>query len=124
MRNFVKAFALTALVACVSAHAARAEVVWDQNYVNQNSGTVVRGEHLNTNFEGNANLKAADIKKLQQALATRGFYKGRIDGLWGPVTTQAILDYQSVHEQPLTGTMTPGTLSDLGIKVNMTNYRQ
>lgn len=32
----------------------------------------------------------SEIKKTQQKLADRGFYKGKIDGIWGPVSQAAL----------------------------------
>lgn len=73
--------------------------------------------HQNLNFDGNATMGHNDVMKLQKALRARGYYHGKIDGLWGGQTTQAILDYQGANEQALTGTMTPATLTDLGVRV-------
>lgn len=35
-----------------------------------------------------------DVKKLQQALAVYGYYRGNIDGIYGPLTSEAIKNYQ------------------------------
>jgi hypothetical protein len=80
------------------------------------------GRHQNLNFDANATLTNSDVKALQRALKTRGYYHGKIDGLWGGQTTQALLDYQGANEQPLTGTVTPGTLQDLGVRIAPGKY--
>lgn len=101
---------------CILTVAARAEIVWDQPYSGQDY-------RQNLNFEGNDTLHPADVRKLQKSLAAKGFYKGRIDGLWGGRTTQALLDYQAVHQQALTGTVTIATLHELGIYPDQRLYR-
>jgi Putative peptidoglycan binding domain len=98
------------------------EIVWDQPQVQSAAPDAQYGLHENLNFEGNAKLKPKDVRKLQMSLREKGFYKGPIDGLWGGKTTQALLDYQGVNEQALTGTVTVGTLSDLGVNVRESDY--
>lgn len=93
-----------------------AEIVWDQP-------GATRHYSQNLNFEGNATLHPSDVRQLQRSLAAKGFYKSRIDGLWGGRTTQAILDYQAVHQQALTGTVTMATLAELGVYPDQRNYR-
>jgi peptidoglycan hydrolase-like protein with peptidoglycan-binding domain len=85
-------------------------------------GEMVNGLHKNFEFTGNARLNKTDTRKLQQALKDRGFYKSTVDGIWGGQTTQAILDYQAVNMQPLTGTVNAGTLTDLGVYIDSTYY--
>jgi peptidoglycan hydrolase-like protein with peptidoglycan-binding domain len=55
---------------------------------------------------------------LQQELAERGYYTGSIDGVWGPMTTTAIQQYQSSMGLPATGTLTTSMLNDLGVQVS------
>lgn len=88
----------------------------------QNYGDTVNGRHQNLDFDGGKALTKTDVKKLQRALSSRGFYKGSIDGLWGGQTTQAILDWQGATQQPLTGTVTLGTMRDLGVEVDAKKY--
>jgi hypothetical protein len=102
---------------CLASFSAQAEgIIWKQP-------STMNTYHENLNFEGNATLYPSDVRKLQRALADRGFYKGRIDGIWGGQTSQAILDYQAVHQQALTGTVTKGTLRDLGVFIDEDRYR-
>lgn len=113
---------LVALFCLISSASFAEEIIWSQP-----AQTPAYSEaptyHENLNFEGNAALRKSDTRKLQKALAAKGFYKGKIDGIWGAQTTQAILDYQAVNEQALTGTVTVGTLRDLGVYVNERNYK-
>lgn len=132
-----------ALVATLGlAQAAQAQIIWNDstaapvmerstqtpaNSFEQPGGSkgprASNGLHQNMDFDGGRLLQKSDVKKLQTALKSRGFYKGSIDGIWGGQTSQAILDYQSVNELPLTGTVNFGTLEDLGVNIDETKYR-
>jgi peptidoglycan hydrolase-like protein with peptidoglycan-binding domain len=114
MTSKLKIFcAATAL--CLATGAASAnDIIWQQ--------PTRTGYHRNYNFEGNSVLYKDDVMKLQRALARRGYYRGRIDGIWGGKTTQALLDYQSVNDMPMTGTVTTGTLHDLGVNIDERRY--
>lgn len=68
-------------------------------------------------------LSRRDVRKVQRSLAADGFYKGRIDGIWGEQTSQAILEYQSAHQQPRTGSMTVETLQEFGIRMDEEHHR-
>ncbi|MDP2205972.1 MAG: peptidoglycan-binding domain-containing protein [Alphaproteobacteria bacterium] len=78
---------------------------------------VIRGE----------DLSREDVRKVQTSLAREGFYRGKIDGIWGRSTSQAILDYQTVRYPGRTG-MTIHTLQEFGVRVdrdyNNRHYRQ
>lgn len=50
---------------------------------------------------------------LQQALADAEYYTGEVDGIYGPLTVQAIEDLQAAHDLPVTGTMDPATANAL-----------
>jgi hypothetical protein len=52
---------------------------------------------------------------VQQALNQQGYYNGPVDGIVGPMTSQAISAYQSDHGLPVTGTITPNLLANLGV---------
>ena len=107
MKSIFKILFSCALLLAATAVARADDIVWKQ--------PPAPPLHQNLHFEGNAVLDSTDVRQLQKALMKRNFYKGNIDGLWGPQTSQAVLDYQAVHQQPLTGTVTAGTLQDLGI---------
>lgn len=46
---------------------------------------------------------------LQQDLATAGYYTGAVDGVYGPMTVQAVEDLQKDSDLPITGTMDSAT---------------
>lgn len=52
---------------------------------------------------------------VQTALSQQGYYRGPIDGVVGPGTRAAIAAYQRDNGLPVTGTITPGVLNDLGV---------
>jgi hypothetical protein len=55
------------------------------------------------------------VADVQAALQEQGFYKGQVDGLLGPLTRQALADYQSTHGLYATETIDQPTLSSLGL---------
>ncbi len=57
------------------------------------------------------------VVRVQAALMRRGFYNGDIDGLLGPNTRAAIIEFQKSHGLPQTGRMDIETLSGLGIAI-------
>ncbi|WP_243077197.1 peptidoglycan-binding protein [Microbacterium sp. SS28] len=50
---------------------------------------------------------------LQQELATAGYYTGPIDGIYGPLTVQAVEDLQAANGLPVTGAMDKATTEAL-----------
>ena len=54
--------------------------------------------------------KGQDVKQLQQMLQTDGFYKGAIDGSVGSSTTSAIDAWQKSLNEPVTGTVSEGSI--------------
>jgi peptidoglycan hydrolase-like protein with peptidoglycan-binding domain len=52
---------------------------------------------------------------VQSDLAREGYYRGVIDGVYGPQTRVAITRYQSKHGLQVTGSLTPATLQSLGV---------
>ena len=57
----------------------------------------------------------ADGGAVQSDLAREGYYRGVIDGVYGPQTRVAITRYQSNHGLQVTGSLTPATLESLGL---------
>lgn len=66
-------------------------------------------------------LSHADVRKVQRSLYREGFYKGKIDGLWGVRTSQAILDYQAARHPGQTA-VTVDTLQEFGVRVDKESY--
>lgn len=55
----------------------------------------------------------SDVQQIQEKLKAEGLYRGRIDGLVGPETQQALRIYQRRHGLPMTATLDPQTLNSL-----------
>jgi hypothetical protein len=55
------------------------------------------------------------VAAAQERLAQQGYYRGEIDGIFGPETRRAIARYQSNHGLRVTGALTTDTLRALGL---------
>ena len=55
------------------------------------------------------------VSAVQADLAREGYYRGVIDGVYGPQTRVAITRYQSNHGLQVTGSLTTATLQSLGL---------
>ena len=55
------------------------------------------------------------VSAVQSDLTKQGYYRGVIDGVYGPQTRVAITRYQSKHGLQVTGSLTPATLESLGM---------
>ena len=55
------------------------------------------------------------VGAVQSDLSREGYYRGVIDGVYGPQTRVAITRYQSNHGLQVTGSLTPATLQSLGV---------
>ena len=56
------------------------------------------------------------LSDVQAALARLGYYRGQVDGVMGPLTRQAINDFQRDSNLAATGRVTPGVLGRLGLQ--------
>ena len=56
------------------------------------------------------------VGSAQQQLAQEGYYRGSIDGAFGPETRRAVIRYQRNHGLRVTGDLTPTTLQALGLR--------
>ena len=63
-----------------------------------------------------ANMTQENVKRLQVALRHAGFDPGRVDGVIGKRTLQAVEDYQPTNKLPRGG-ITFETLEALNVKV-------
>ncbi len=61
-------------------------------------------------------ISAAKIKAAQQILAKDGLYKGKVDGMIGPMTTNAVKAFQKKNGLKADGIIGPITLKKLGVK--------
>jgi Putative peptidoglycan binding domain len=59
------------------------------------------------------NAQVLSTKAVQTALAWRGYYRGRIDGVMGPETRDAIRSFQAHQSLPVTGQIDHGLLNAL-----------
>jgi len=57
----------------------------------------------------------ATVSAVQSQLARQGYYRGVVDGVYGPQTRAALTRYQSNHGLQVTGNLTPATLQALGL---------
>ncbi|PYK88067.1 MAG: hypothetical protein DMF47_01135, partial [Verrucomicrobia bacterium] len=55
------------------------------------------------------------VAAAQEQLARQGYYRGEIDGVFGPETRRAIVRYQSDHGLRATGRLNTDTLHALGL---------
>jgi len=55
------------------------------------------------------------VSAAQAQLAKQGYYRGVIDGVYGPQTRLALTRYQSDHGLQVTGSLTTATLQSLGL---------
>lgn len=62
------------------------------------------------------NSGPATIKSLQSALKQRGLYKGSIDGIMGPQSRKALVEFQRSAGIPHLGYLTADTMAMLGIR--------
>jgi peptidoglycan hydrolase-like protein with peptidoglycan-binding domain len=58
------------------------------------------------------------VRQIQEQLKTQGLYKGRIDGMMGPETKQAIQQFQQQNNLQATGTLDQQTLAALSNGAN------
>lgn len=66
-------------------------------------------------LKGNTSQFKEIVRQVQIALATRNYYYGAVDGLYGPETRAALVRFQSDSGLEVTGTITQGTLDALAI---------
>jgi hypothetical protein len=68
-------------------------------------------------YDGNNHEADIDstVAAAQRELKRAGYYGGKIDGILGAQTRQAIANYQDNHGQPATGHLTTTTLQALGL---------
>ena len=80
---------------------------YDQNYdQNYSQGT----------YDSSTQYPEATVVAAQQQLARQGYYRGQIDGIFGPETQRAIMRYQREHGLRVTGYLTIDTREALGLE--------
>ena len=58
------------------------------------------------------------MRNAQSRLRSLGFYRGRVDGRWGPGTQSAMERFQQGHGLQATGQLNPATAQALGLDPN------
>lgn len=53
---------------------------------------------------------------VQTKLTALGYFQGKVDGAWGPATSNAVSRFQRAKDLRVTGALNPATLNALGIK--------
>jgi hypothetical protein len=61
------------------------------------------------------------IEAIQERLAQLGYYKGSVDGIFGPTTRDAVAKYQIDNQLDVTGSLSPDTLQSLGVPLAPNN---
>jgi peptidoglycan hydrolase-like protein with peptidoglycan-binding domain len=75
--------------------------------------------------EAPAHVHTNDVKRLQQALQDRGYYRGKIDGVIGLRTRASIRGFQKAEELPVTGEIDLRTAKKVGVAVqDIVEYRE
>ena len=62
--------------------------------------------------------QGTQVKELQRALASLGHSPGKLDGIYGPLTTAAVKDFQAAAKVTVDGIAGPVTLGAIGRALN------
>jgi len=68
------------------------------------------------NEQGAAFVIRNEIRKMQQTLDDKGYYGGKVDGIFGLMTRDSIRAYQKAHDLPITGEVDARTADGLGVR--------
>lgn len=71
-----------------------------------------------------AQFSTAQVKEAQRMLRDEGHYNGRIDGIAGPNTTQALERYQRDNGLRVTGTLNSQTMGQMGVPMKNETYSE
>ena len=74
-------------------------------------GTTIETQNLDSVL----GYTVSEVRKVQESLRRLGYYSGEIDGTFGTNTQKALETYQIDTGQPVTGTLSKGVLSRLGV---------
>lgn len=81
------------------------------------------GGYYDSGYYGDAGYYSSDqydadtVAAAQEELARQGYYRGRIDGIFGPATRRAVWRYQSDHGLAATGSLNSDTLQSLNLRI-------
>jgi hypothetical protein len=80
------------------------------------SGAYEGEEYYDQNgYESSDQNADSTVAAAQEQLARQGYYRGELDGIFGPETRSAIMRYQSDHGLRVTGRLNMDTLRALGL---------
>ena len=80
------------------------------------SGTDEGEQYYDQNgYESSDQNADSTVAAAKEQLAGQGYYRGEIDGIFGPETQRAVVRYQSDHGLRATGSLNPDTLRALGL---------
>ncbi|MEY2491759.1 MAG: hypothetical protein QOH24_710 [Verrucomicrobiota bacterium] len=84
---------------------------YDQGVYEDDSDNYSQGAYDSSNQNTDSTVAGA-----QKQLARQGYYRGEIDGIFGPETRRAIMRYQSNHGLRVTGDLSTDTLQALELR--------
>lgn len=92
----------------------------DQSTTQSDSSSSQTNNQASENSSGNQVAQVSkegrdSIKKVQDKLKHRGYYDGKVDGVWGPQSTAALKKYQQDKDIQASGTMDEKTADKLGL---------
>lgn len=61
------------------------------------------------------NLSAGNVRAIQSRLASEGYYRAGVDGVWGPQSRQALVNFQTQNQLRADGLMDPRTANALNL---------
>ena len=65
--------------------------------------------------QGEWNMSAQNVRKIQEALRDKGYNPGPVDGIMGDRTEEALRNFQQANNLPATGLMDSKTAEKLGV---------
>ncbi len=75
----------------------------------------------NTAPANEAPVTDSTVQAVQTELSQLGYYNGPIDGIFGPMTRDAVAKYQIDKQLDVTGSLSPDTLQSLGVPPGANN---
>jgi hypothetical protein len=88
--------------------------VYRQVYV-QPAPVYVETRRVSYGYQGSGSYENSLLVSAQARLARLGYYRGYVDGQFGPQTSRAVRNFQIDNGLPVTGRLDGRTLSSLGV---------
>jgi hypothetical protein len=80
----------------------------------ESTATTTPAQTATTSTAPRSTYDPSTIRAVQQALNSRGYNAGAVDGQWNVATQDAVKRFQQLSGLPVTGELNPTTLSALG----------